>query len=326
MPEFIPAALTATDLVKTYRAGRGKPPVRALDGLSVSVPPGRVFALLGPNGAGKSTTIKILATLARPDSGHATVAGLDVLRDPDGVRHAIGLVSQKPASDPMATARENLILAGRIQGMTRGTARARAGELLTAFGLSDDADRLARTYSGGLARRLDVAIGLVHRPRVLFLDEPTAGLDPEARAGMWAEITRLSADEQVTVLLTTHYLEEADQLASQLAIVDHGRVVALGTPEELKSDLRGDTVTVELESAAGAARALALLSRADGLREAALDGLSLRARADSGPRAVPAVLAALEEAGVAVSAVTVARPSLDDVYLRYAGRSFEVAA
>jgi len=326
MPEFTPAALTATDLVKTYRAGRGQPPVRALDGLSISVPPGIVFALLGPNGAGKSTTIKILATLARPDSGHATVAGLDVLRDPDGVRHAIGLVSQKPSADPMATARENLVLAGRIQGLTRGTARARAGELLAAFGLSGDADRLARTYSGGLARRLDVAIGLVHRPQVLFLDEPTAGLDPEARAGMWAEISRLSADEQVTVLLTTHYLEEADQLASQLAIVDHGRVVALGTPEQLKSDLRGDTVTIELESTAGAARALALISRADGLREAALDGTSLRARADSGPRAVPAVLAALEEAGVAVSAVTVARPSLDDVYLRYAGRSFEVAA
>jgi ABC-2 type transport system ATP-binding protein len=177
-----------------------------------------------------------------------------------------------------------------------------------------------------MARKLDVAIGLVHRPQVLFLDEPTAGLDPEARAGMWAEISRLSADEQVTVLLTTHYLEEADQLASELAIVDHGRVVARGTPEELKRDLRGDTVTVELASAAGADRALALLSRAGGLREAALDGLSLRARADSGARAVPGVLAALEEAGVAVSAVTVARPSLDDVYLRYAGRSFEVAA
>jgi ABC-2 type transport system ATP-binding protein len=326
MPELITAALTATDLVKTYRAGRGQPPVRALDGLSVSVPAGRVFALLGPNGAGKSTTIKILATLARPDSGHATVAGLDVLRDPDGVRHAIGLVSQKPSADPMATARENLVLAGRIQGLTRAAARARAGELLAAFGLSDDADRLAKSYSGGMARRLDVAIGLVHRPRVLFLDEPTAGLDPEARAGMWAEITRLSADEQVTVLLTTHYLEEADQLASQLAIVDHGRIVARGTPDELKRDLRGDTLTVELESADGAARALALLSRAAGLREAALDGLSLRARADSGPRAVPAVLAALEVAGVAVSSVTVARPSLDDVYLRHAGRSFEVAA
>jgi ABC-2 type transport system ATP-binding protein len=326
MPEFQAAALTATDLVKTYRAGRGKPPVRALDGLSIDVPPGQVFGLLGPNGAGKSTTIKILATLARPDSGQATVAGLDVLRDPDGVRHAIGLVSQKPSADPMATARENLVLAGRVQGMTRGSARARAAQLLAAFGLSDDADRLAKAYSGGLARRLDIAIGLVHRPRVLFLDEPTTGLDPEARAGMWAEISRLSTDEQVTVLLTTHYLEEADQLASQLAIVDHGRVVARATPEELKRDLRGDTVTVELESAAGADRALALLRRADGLREAALDGLSLRARADSGPRAVPGVLAALEEAGVAVSAVTVARPSLDDVYLRHAGRSFEVAA
>ncbi|MEP7025231.1 MAG: ATP-binding cassette domain-containing protein, partial [Actinomycetota bacterium] len=282
MSEFDPVALSATDLVKTYRTGRGKPPVRALDGLSVQVPAGRVFALLGPNGAGKSTTVKILATLARPDSGHATVAGLDALRDPDGVRHVIGLVSQKPSSDPLATARENLVLAGRIQGLPRAAARARAGELLGLFGLDDAADRLAKTFSGGMARKLDVAIGLVHRPRVLFLDEPTTGLDPQARAGMWAEIRRLSAAEQVTVLLTTHYLEEADQLADQLAIVDHGRIVAQGSPEELKSELRGDTVTVELDSVDGAARALALLGRDRGLRDAALDGPSLRARADSG--------------------------------------------
>jgi ABC-2 type transport system ATP-binding protein len=321
-----PAALSAVDLVKTYRTGRGKPPVRALNGLTVAVSTGSVFALLGPNGAGKSTTVKILATLSRPDSGQATVAGIDVLRDPDATRHAIGLVSQKTSSDPMATGRENLVLAGRIQGMSRPSARSRAAELLTLFGLDEVAGRLAKTYSGGTARKLDVAIGLMHRPQVLFLDEPTAGLDPEARADLWAEIGRLSEIENMTVLVTTHYLEEADQLADRLAIVDHGRIVVEGTPEELKSEMRGDTINIELASAASAAAALGRLSRLDGLHDVTADGPSLRARAENGARAVPVLLAALEDAGIAVTSVTVARPSLDDVYLRYAGRSFEVAA
>ena len=319
-------ALSAVDLVKTYRAGRGSPPVRALDGLTVGVRAGRVFALLGPNGAGKTTTVKILATLSRPDSGHATVAGIDVLRDPNAVRHAIGLVSQKTSSDPMATGRENLVLAGRIQDMSRAAARARAQELLTLFGLDDVAERLAKTYSGGMARKLDVAIGLMHRPQVLFLDEPTAGLDPEARSELWAEIERLSGSEGMTVLLTTHYLEEADQLAGRLAIVDHGRIVVEGTPEELKSELRGDTVNVELKSADAAQAALGRLATLGGLTDVAADGSIVRARAENGAQAVPVVLAALEDAGIAVASVTVARPSLDDVYLRYVGRSFEVAA
>jgi len=320
------AAVSAVDLVKTYPAGRGAPPVRALDGLTVEIAAGSVFALLGPNGAGKSTTVKILSTLSRPDSGRATVAGVDVLDDPDAVRHAIGLVSQKAAGDPMATGRENLVLAGRIQGMSRASAAARARELLARFAVEDAADRLAKTYSGGMARRLDIAIGLMHRPRVLFLDEPTTGLDPEARAGMWTEIARLSDHEQVTVLLTTHYLDEADRLADRLAIVDRGRIVVEGTPEELKRELRGDTVHVELASAQAAAGACGLLGRVRGLADVASDGGSLRARAESGARAVPAVLAALEDAGIAVASVMVARPSLDDVYLRHAGRSFEVAA
>ena len=319
-------ALSAVDLVKTYRAGRGSPPVRALDGLTVGVRAGRVFALLGPNGAGKTTTVKILATLSRPDSGHATVAGIDVLRDPNAVRHAIGLVSQKTSSDPMATGRENLVLAGRIQDMSRAAARARAQELLTLFGLDDSAERLAKTYSGGMARKLDVAIGLMHRPQVLFLDEPTAGLDPEARSELWAEIERLSGSEGMTVLLTTHYLEEADQLAGRLAIVDHGRIVVEGTPEELKSELRGDTVNVELKSADAAQAALGRLARLGGLTDVAADGSIVRARAENGAQAVPVVLAALEDAGITVASVPVARPSLDDVYLRYVGRSFEVAA
>src|SRR3984885_14087465 len=221
-------ALSAVDLIKTYPGARGKPRVVALDGLSIDVQAGSVFALLGPNGAGKSTAVKILATLSRPDSGHASVAGIDVTRDPDEVRHIIGLVSQKASSDPMATARENLVLAGRIHGMSRSSARARAADLLSRFALDDAAERLAKTFSGGMARKLDVAIGLMHRPRVLFLDEPTTGLDPQARMDLWAEIARLARQDGLTVLLTTHYLEEADHLAARLAIVEAGRVVADG--------------------------------------------------------------------------------------------------
>jgi ABC-2 type transport system ATP-binding protein len=236
------------------------------------------------------------------------------------VRHAIGLVSQKSSADPMGTARENLVLAGRVQGLSRSAAHRRAAELLDRFDLADAGDRLTRTFSGGMARKLDVAIGLVARPAVLFLDEPTTGLDPQARAAMWAEIARLAGDERTTVVLTTHYLDEADRLADRLAIVDRGRIVVEGTPEVLKSELRGDTVHVELDSPAPSA--LAVLHRVPGLRDVIADGARLRARADSGARAVPAVLAALDGAGVAVASVTVARPSLDDVYLRYAGRAY----
>src|SRR3954471_2968915 len=265
------AALTAADLVKTYKGGRGAPPVRALDGLSFEVAPGTVFALLGPNGAGKSTTVKVLTTLSRPDSGAATVAGIDVLRAPDAVRRSIGLVSQKPSGDPMATGRENLVLAARIQGSSAADAGARADRLLGRFGLTDAADRLVKTYSGGMARKLDVALGVVHSPRILFLDEPTTGLDPEARAEMWAEISRLAAEEDVTVLLTTHYLDEADRMAARLAIVDSGRVVVEGTPEELKRELHGDTVVVEVDGD-DAAAGLAVLSRLRGLSEVTAEG------------------------------------------------------
>jgi ABC-2 type transport system ATP-binding protein len=319
------AALSAVDLVKTYRGGRGAPPVRALDGLSFDVAPGTVFALLGPNGAGKSTAVKVLTTLSRPDSGTATVAGIDVLGHPDAVRRAIGLVSQKPSGDPMATGRENLALAARIQGCSAAEAAGRARALLDRFALADAADRLVKTWSGGMARKLDVALGIVHSPRVLFLDEPTTGLDPEARAEMWAEIARLAGEQQVTVLLTTHYLDEADRLAARLAIVDAGRVVVEGTPAELKRQLRGDTVSVEV-AGPDVARALAALTALRGLSDVTADGTTLRARADGGAGAVPAVLAALERSGLGVASVTVGRPSLDDVYLRHVGRSFEAAA
>jgi ABC-2 type transport system ATP-binding protein len=316
-------AIEAVGLVKTYPQGRGRTHVRALDGLSLEVADGTVFALLGPNGAGKSTTVKILTTLSRPDGGRATVAGLDVVANPDAVRRVIGVVPQRSSSDPVASARENLLLQGRIHGLGRRHARHRCEELLARFGLVEAADRPVRTYSGGMARRLDVALGLVHRPRVLFLDEPTTGLDPEARARMWAEIGRLAGDERLTVLLTTHYLEEADRLAERVAIVDRGRVVVSGSPDELKSELRGDTVHVELRAPDADGRAARSVGRVAGLHEVEVDGARLRARADSAARAVPAVLAALEEAGVSPVSVTVARPSLDDVYLRHAGRVYE---
>lgn len=231
-------AIEVAGLTKTYRS-RGRV-VHALDGLDLRVEPGTVLGLLGPNGAGKSTTVKILATLSAPDAGTARVAGHDVVRDPAVVRRAIGYVAQKPVCDPMDTGHENLVLAGRIQGLSRRVSRARAAELLERFGLTEAAGRLVRTYSGGMARKLDVAIGLVHRPRVLFLDEPTTGLDPEARADLWAEIETMARGERMTVLLTTHYLDEADRLADQVVIVDQGRVVVSGTPDELKDRLQSD--------------------------------------------------------------------------------------
>jgi ABC-2 type transport system ATP-binding protein len=312
-------AIEVRDLVKTYPGD-----VRALQGLDFSVAPGSVFALLGPNGAGKSTTVKILTTLTRPDSGTAWVAGIDVVAHPERVRLAIGCVPQRSGVDLEATGRENLTLQGRLHGLRGGELRSRVATLLDRFSLAGVANRIAKTYSGGMRRKLDVAMGLVHHPRVLFLDEPTTGLDPEARADMWNEITRLSREDGITVLLTTHYLEEADRLAGRLAIVDSGRVVAAGTPDELKSELHGDAIHVELGEASPEGRVRAALDL-DGVRDVVVEGRSMRARVDSGATAVPVVLGALESAGLAVAAVTIARPSLDDVYLRYAGRAFSEA-
>jgi len=313
-------AIEARGLVKIYGGD-----VRALDGVSLAALPGTVFALLGPNGAGKSTTVKILTTLSRPNAGEARVAGFDVVKQPAKVRLAIGAVAQKSGLDPEATGRENLILQGRVYGMRGGALRARAQELLERFGLDEAADRTVRTYSGGMHRKLDVAIGLMHRPQVLFLDEPTTGLDPEARVDMWHEIARLAGDEGLTILLTTHYLEEADRLAQRLAIVDRGKVVADGTPDELKGELRGDAIAVELEDQAPDGDIRRALDKVPELHDIVVEARALRARADNGARAVPAVLGALEAEGAKVASVTVSRPSLDDVYLRYAGRSFSEA-
>ena len=313
------SAIEARGLVKSYPKG-----VTALQGLSFAVAPGTIFGLLGPNGAGKSTAVKILTTLAQPDEGRATVAGIDVVAAPDRVRRTIGAVSQGSGVDVQATGRENLRLQGHIYGLRGRSLEHRVDELLERFGLAEAADRVARGYSGGMQRRLDIAMALVHDPQVLFLDEPTTGLDPEVRADMWQQISSLSANQGKTVLLTTHYLEEADQLAARLAIVDRGKVVAEGTPDELKRELRGDAVQVEL-AASHNGRVQQALAELEAVREVAVEGRSLRARADDGGRAVPALLQALEAHGIAVTEVRVARPSLNDVYLRYAGRTFDAA-
>ena len=313
-------AIEARGLVKTYRGD-----VRALDGVSLVAEPGTVFGLLGPNGAGKSTMVKILTTLSHPDAGEARVAGHDVVREPASVRRIIGCVAQKSGLDLAATGRENLLLQGRVYGMRGVALRRRADELLERFGLAAAGGRVVKGYSGGMQRKLDVAVGLMHRPQVLFLDEPTTGLDPEARVDMWHEIARLAGEEGLKILLTTHYLEEADRLAGHLAIVDQGRVVAEGAPDELKGELHGDTIAVELAQQPLDGEVRRALDKVPDVHDVAVEARALRARADSGARAVPAILAALESEGVRVASVTVARPSLDDVYLRHAGKAFSEA-
>jgi len=308
-------AIVVQDLRKHYGD------VQALNGVSFKVAEGEVFGLLGPNGAGKTTTVKVLSTLTKPDSGRAEVVMQDVVKNADGVRRSIGYVPQSSGVDRDATGRENLTLQGRIQRMHGAVLKQRVDELLELVGIEDAADRVVRGYSGGMKRRLDVALGLVHRPRVVFLDEPTTGLDPEARVTMWEELGRIAEREALTILLTTHYLEEADHLANRLAIVSRGHVVVEGTPNQLKQSLEGDSVTVEL-SDGNVPDARRVIEGLDGVREVRTEGRQLRTRVESGARAIPQILSALDRSGIAVEAVDSHRPSLDDVYLHYTGRDF----
>jgi ABC-2 type transport system ATP-binding protein len=295
--------------------------VQALDGVSFRVREGEVFGLLGPNGAGKSTTVRVLVTLTRADEGTATVNGKDVVEDTNAVRRAIGYVPQDSGVDQFGTGRENLTLQGRVQGMSGADLRSRVAELLELVGISDAADRIVKNYSGGMRRRLDIALGLVHRPRVLFLDEPTTGLDPEARVAMWEEVTRLAQAEALTILLTTHYLEEADQLAHRLAIVWQGKIVVEGTPAQLKAGLSGDAVHVELNDDT-VEEAQRVLAGVGARPEQVVDGRTIVSRVENGGRALPGIMSALEAAGIEVASVSLSRPSLDDVYLHFTGRDF----
>jgi ABC-2 type transport system ATP-binding protein len=314
-------AIAVEDLRKTYRGRGSAPPIEALRGISFTVSPGEVFALLGPNGAGKSTTVRILTTLSRATAGGARVAGFDVERAPREVRRRIGCVAQASGVDVYATGRENLQLQGSLYGERGSSLGGRVDDLLRLFQLTDAGDRLVNTWSGGMKRRLDVAMGLVHRPEVLFLDEPTTGLDPESRAVMWREVERLAA-EGLTILLTTHYLEEADQLARRLAIVDAGKIVAAGTPEELKGGLRGDQVTLELRDSAALAAAESALRDAPEVDSVMRDGTTLYAFVPNGARALPQLVQAVERSGAAIAQASLQRPSLDEVYLAATGHAF----
>jgi ABC-2 type transport system ATP-binding protein len=277
-----------------------------------------IFGFLGPNGAGKTTTLRMLATLIAPTAGDATVAGADLRREPQLVRQRIGYVPQGGSTDPAETGRGELVLQGRLYRMSRRDAERRAAEVLAALELEAAADRKIGTYSGGMKRRLDVGLGIVHEPIVLFLDEPTTGLDPQARARMWDEIRKLR-ERGTTVFLTTHYLEEADALADRLAIIDHGEIVAAGTSAELKRAVAGDVVEIGVNGAGE--RVLALLERLPFVREAAHDDGLVRLYVEFGDHAVPQLLRLLDGAGLAPTSIAVHKPSLDDVFLRQTGRS-----
>ncbi|MFG2825750.1 ATP-binding cassette domain-containing protein [Kitasatospora sp. NPDC048365] len=312
-------------LRKSFQPRRGSQAVDAVRAIDLTVDEGEVYGLLGPNGAGKTTTLRMLATLLRPDGGDATVAGADLLAEPGEVRRRIGYVAQGGGTTDGASAREELVLQARMHGIGKADARQRAEGALEAFGLTEFADRRCRTYSGGQRRRVDLALGVIHRPRVLFLDEPTVGLDPRSRAQVWAEIRRLRADG-MTVLLTTHYLEEADALCDRIGIVDHGEIVTEGTPEQLKREISGDVVTVGLPPAAVDA-AQAALTRLPCVRrlERLPDETGLRLHVEEAALAVPQLLRELAAAGTEPELVQLQRPSLDDVFLALTSRGGEAA-
>lgn len=307
-------------LSKSFKTRRGGV-VEAVRGVALLVEEGEVFGFLGPNGAGKTTTLKMLATLLAPDGGGATVAGCDLLREPSSVRERIGYVSQAGGASYETTGRENLVLQARLYGMRKAPARRRAEKMLNVMDLAQIADRIVKTYSGGQRRRLDVALGMVHEPGLLFLDELTTGLDPQSRVRLWEEIRRLRAGG-TAVFVTTHYLEEADVLCDRLAIIDGGSIVAEGTPETLKREISGDVISLDLEvKDGGLNRAYNLLRDQPYVREVEAGGERLKLYVDHGERSVPFLLRLVEDSGFGVREISLSRPTLDDVFLKKTGRS-----
>jgi ABC-2 type transport system ATP-binding protein len=319
------AAIEATGLVKTFRTRKNE--VKALDGIDLDVPEGSVLGLLGPNGAGKTTTVRVLTTLMAPDSGSARVLGHDVVKEADTVRSLVGLSGQYAAVDDLLTGRENLWMFGRLYRLNGQQAKQRADELLEIFDLTDAADRILKTYSGGMRRRLDLAGSLIARPKVLFLDEPTTGLDPRSRLDLW-QIIRDRVSEGVTILLTTQYLEEADELADSIAVVDHGSVIARGTADELKAKVGGERIEVVVHDPDDTDRALELLTSALGITDpdsTTMDHHSRRITvpAPGGSSALVGVIRALDGAGIQVADIGLRRPTLDDVFLTLTGHEAE---
>jgi ABC-2 type transport system ATP-binding protein len=311
-------SIIAEELVKTYDKGT----VRALDNLNLDVEEGTVLGVLGPNGAGKTTTVRILSTLLRPDSGRATVAGIDVIKNPEKVREVIGLSGQYAAVDEILTGYDNLVMFGQLYHLGKKNSVLRANELLERFGLTDAAKRPIKTYSGGMRRRLDLAASLIVKPKVLFLDEPTTGLDPRGRQDMWSVIEELVKDG-VTLLLTTQYLEEADQLADEIAVIDTGKVIARGTSDALKKQVGGERLEVVVESA-HIAKTMEIVAAISGIKPSLDEGLrQISAPVSTGTAALLDVLKALDAAGIHALDVGLKRPSLDDVFLSLTGHSAE---
>jgi ABC-2 type transport system ATP-binding protein len=309
-------AIEVSGLKKSFKGG-----VDAVRGVDLEVREGEVFGFLGPNGAGKTTTVRMLCTLLPITAGSARVAGSDVAHDPAAVRRAIGVALQEIGLDPIQTGREILELQCGLYGMSAATATKRSNELLDLVGLADAADRRTKTYSGGMKRRLDLAAALVHEPTVLFLDEPTTGLDPASRQTVWEEVKRIN-DAGTTIFLTTQYLEEADQLCDRLAIIDYGTLVAEGTPEELKSAMGHDVVTITVDPAQLAAARTAA-EGISGVQQVVEERNAVALYVDNGAQSVPELVRLLDRADVTAKAISVSRPTLDDVFLKATGRRLE---
>jgi ABC-2 type transport system ATP-binding protein len=295
-----------------------------VQGVDIEVSKGEIFGFLGPNGAGKTTTMRMLATLLMPSKGTAVVAGHDLLRDAAGVRRNIGYVGQAGGADDSASGLENIILQCQLYGMGTSQARTRAADLARTLELESFADRRVKSYSGGQRRRLDLAMGMAHRPMLLFLDEPTTGLDPQSRAHLWDEVRQLR-DSGTTLFLTTHYLDEADALCDRLAIIDHGQIVAEGTPDALKRQVSGDAITLGLPASA-IAEAETLLRQQPYVRDLRAVGEQLYVYVENGEETLPVVLRMMDSAGLSIQTISLSRPSLDDVFLRMTGRSLRDAA
>ncbi|SCG41739.1 ATP-binding cassette domain-containing protein [Micromonospora halophytica] len=302
------------------RAGRQTKTVDAVRGVNLQVAEGEIFGFLGPNGAGKTTTLRMLATLIEPDGGEATIAGADLRKDPAEVRRRIGYVAQGGSTWDESTAREELVLHARMYGIGKADAHRRAARALDAFQLTEYADRKCKTYSGGQRRRVEIALGIIHEPKIVFLDEPTTGLDPQSRAHMWDEIRRLRT-EGMTVFITTHYLDEADALCDRIAIMDHGEVVAEGTPAELKREISGDVVLVGLDLDTTPQAAQLLDGEEYVTKLETIDEGGVRLHVEEGATAIPQLLRRLDAAGLALTSIELHRPSLDDVFLTKTGRS-----
>lgn len=298
-----------------------KTTVDAVCGVDIEIQTGEMVALLGPNGAGKSTTLRMLTTLLPPTAGSATVAGRDVCADPAGVRQRIGYIGQGNGAGHAQRVRDELVCQGRCYGLSRAESRTRADELLVTLDLEALAMRSVATLSGGQRRRLDIALGLVHRPELLFLDEPSTGLDPHNRANLWEHILRLRKEYGTTIFLTTHYLDEADSMAERVLIVDHGRVIADDTAEQLKANLAGDRILLTTGDAAGAAQVAAIAEQTTPSHTLMVNVTSVDLRVDRGPAVLPELLRALDAAGVCVVTAEIKRPTLDDVFLALTGRS-----